>query len=194
MIPLGIALERIAGTLTRETIAFALIGGLAVSVRTEPRFTRDIDLAVAVANDAAAEALVHRLVGDGWTAGTLVEQAAVDRLATVRLGAPGDVTTSAVVDLLFASSGIEAEVIAGAEELEVLPGIVLPVASVAGLIVLKLLAAESTRPQDETDLAALFGVATPEDIGRSQQLASFVTERGFHRDRDLLGELERRRS
>ena len=33
----------------------ALVGGIAVSTRTEPRFTRDLDFAVAVADDAAAE-------------------------------------------------------------------------------------------------------------------------------------------
>ena len=31
---------------------FALVGGLAVSVRAEVRFTRDVDLAVRVADDA----------------------------------------------------------------------------------------------------------------------------------------------
>jgi hypothetical protein len=33
------------------------VGGLAVSSRCEPRFTRDLDLAVASPDDAAAEAL-----------------------------------------------------------------------------------------------------------------------------------------
>jgi len=33
----------------------ALVGGLAVSARTEPRFTRDLDVAVAVPDDAGAE-------------------------------------------------------------------------------------------------------------------------------------------
>jgi hypothetical protein len=40
-------------------VSFALVGGLAVSIRTEPRFTRDADLAVALANDAEVEALIH---------------------------------------------------------------------------------------------------------------------------------------
>lgn len=38
---------------------FALVGGLAVSVRTEPRFTRDIDLVVAI--DEAREDLQSKL-------------------------------------------------------------------------------------------------------------------------------------
>jgi hypothetical protein len=42
--------------LQRASVPFALVGGLAVSVHVEPRFTRDIDLAVAVAGDAKAEA------------------------------------------------------------------------------------------------------------------------------------------
>ena len=33
---------------------WAVLGGLAVAARTEPRFTRDIDLAVAVRNDEEA--------------------------------------------------------------------------------------------------------------------------------------------
>lgn len=43
---------------------------------------------------------------------------AVERLATVRMTATGGV----VVDLLFASSGIEPEVATRAERLDVLPG------------------------------------------------------------------------
>jgi hypothetical protein len=35
----------------------ALVGGFAVSVRTEPRFTRDVDLAVAVAVNAKVGSL-----------------------------------------------------------------------------------------------------------------------------------------
>ena len=38
-----------------------LVGGLAVSARCEPRFTRDIDIAVALADDAQAEKLVRAL-------------------------------------------------------------------------------------------------------------------------------------
>ena len=44
-------------------MSFALIGGLAVSARTEPRFTRDADFAVALAGDAEAEALMNALSG-----------------------------------------------------------------------------------------------------------------------------------
>ncbi len=39
------------------------MGGLVISVRSVPRFTKDLDFAVAVANDSEAEDVVHRLRG-----------------------------------------------------------------------------------------------------------------------------------
>ncbi len=189
MTPLGTALRSISAGLQRESAEFALVGGLAVSARTEPRFTRDIDLAVATATDTAAEDLIRALIQDGWAVEAISEQEAVDRLATVRLRPPDRVGTAAVIDLLFASSGIEPELIGDAEPFEVLPDVVVPVATVAGLIVLKTLAAGPARPQDEVDLAALTAVATDEDRERARALATLVVERGYHRERDLIAEL-----
>ncbi|MGH3777230.1 MAG: hypothetical protein ACRDRR_16125 [Pseudonocardiaceae bacterium] len=48
------------------------------------------------------------------------EQAAVGRLATARLISPEADGIRVVVDLLFAAAGIEAEIVADAEELEIL--------------------------------------------------------------------------
>lgn len=70
---LAAVLERVARLLGQRGKRFALVGGLAVSVRAEPRFTRDIDLAVAVDADADAEALVRDLAHAGLKAITLVE-------------------------------------------------------------------------------------------------------------------------
>jgi hypothetical protein len=60
------ALRRTAEALDELGQAWALVGGLAVSVRSEPRFTRDIDVAVAVSDDLAAEALVSQLIAGGF--------------------------------------------------------------------------------------------------------------------------------
>ena len=109
---LAVLLRRLAALLDGQRQAWALVGGLAVSVRTEPRFTRDLDLAAAVVDDRAAEALIHRLQADGFRALATVEQAATHRLATARLAPPEDQSQGLMVDLLFASSGIEAEVCA----------------------------------------------------------------------------------
>ena len=51
------ALRQIATDLNSRHQRWALVGGFAVSVRAEPRFTRDV--AVAVPDDNAAEGLVH---------------------------------------------------------------------------------------------------------------------------------------
>jgi hypothetical protein len=145
------ALRQICADLTDAHASFAVVGGLAVSARTEPRFTRDADIAVAVVSDAEAEALVRALQGSGYTIEALVEQDAVGRLATVRLTRSRD-ATSPVVDLLFASSGIEGEVVAEAETIELLPRLHVRVATTAHLIALKVLARDDvTRPQDIGD-------------------------------------------
>lgn len=74
-----------------------------MSARTEPRFTRDADIAVAVASDAEAKALIRGLHALGYVIEAVVEQNAVGRLATARLTRARQPART-VVDLLFASS------------------------------------------------------------------------------------------
>lgn len=99
MTSLEAALRQIRTDLTETHVPFALVGGLAVSARTEPRFTRDADLAVAIASDAEAEALIHEFRARGYGIEAIVEQEAVGRLATVRL-TPANVPQAPVIDLL----------------------------------------------------------------------------------------------
>lgn len=61
---------------------FAVVAGFAVSVRSEPRFTQDIDVAVAARTDAEAEALVGHLQARGYQVFMVLEQQAVGRMAT----------------------------------------------------------------------------------------------------------------
>lgn len=116
------ALERTLADLTSASTGWALVGGLAVSVRSEPRTTRDVDVAIAVADDDEAEALVREFVRMGYGVMGGVEQTETGRLATMRLLPPVAGSHGALVDFLFATSGIEAEVCALAEPLEVLDG------------------------------------------------------------------------
>jgi hypothetical protein len=90
------ALRRIVADLLALRRRFALVGGLAVSVRAEPRLTRDADLAVLVTDDRDAEGLVR---ARGWGVVAAVEQNAAGRLATIRLARSGDGVRGAVVDL-----------------------------------------------------------------------------------------------
>jgi predicted nucleotidyltransferase len=186
------ALRRVADDLRARRTPFALVGGLAVSARCEPRFTRDVDLAVAVSSDREAEALVRGLMDVGYRVLAQVEQEATGRLATVRLSPPGEPGAGGViVDLMFASSGIEPELTAAAEPLEIFPSFVIPVASVFHLIALKVLARDDrNRPQDHADLRQLLQTSTQEDLERVRSALTQIRERGFHRNRDLLGALD----
>jgi hypothetical protein len=184
-------LRRIQTELDGQRKKWSVVGGLAVVVRGEPRFTRDADLAVAVGGDAEAESLVRWLQGRGYGVLATVEQQATGRLATVRLLPPGEDAEGIVLDLLFASSGIESEVTATAELLEVLPKLKLPVARTSHLIALKVLSRDDVRrPTDLADLRSLIARASREDIQEAEGLLSLITQRGYHRDRDLRSLLQ----
>ncbi len=121
------ALRQAATDITRYGREWALVGGFAVSARARPRFTRDVDIAVAVDGDENAEDLVRNLLADGYSLFATIEHDN-GRLATARLLRQAD-GFEIVVDLLFASSGIEVEIARAAETLEIAPGLQLPVAS-----------------------------------------------------------------
>jgi len=179
------ALRRAAADLNAIGVRWALVGGLAVSARATPRFTKDLDFAIAVGNDAEAEDVVRRLRARGYQPVQVLEQDYVERLSGVRLeGRDSDV----VVDLLFASSGIENEVVASADLLEVLPGLTIPVATTAHLIALKVLAG---RNQDLTDLGYLIPAATPVDLDAARDAVKLIQSRGFNREQDVISDLER---
>jgi hypothetical protein len=152
------ALRKAAADLNAVGVRWALVGGLAVSARAIPRFTKDLDFAVAVGNAAEAEDVVHRLRARDYQPVEVLEQDYVERLSGVRLAHKG---SDVMVDLLFASSGIENEVVASADRLEILPRLTVPVATTAYLIALKVLAGRS---QDLTDLGYLIPVASPADL------------------------------
>lgn len=181
------ALGRAASLLRDRGIGHALVGGLAVSVRGEVRFTRDVDLAIAVSSDREVERLVLDLSAAGYMPRALVEQDAVGRIATVRLLGPDRVT----LDLLAASSGIEHEVVATAEPCEVVGAGLVPVARAEELIALKLLSVSPRRGQDALDLDGLLRVNEHVDLERVRALLDLVTTRGFNRGEALSTKLER---
>lgn len=162
-----------------------LVGGLAVSVRGEPRFTKDIDLSVVVASDEEAEQLVYSLTMLGYQLLALVEQTAKGRIATARLTHP--TFGGIVVDLLMCSSGIEEDVVNGSTLVEVFPGQSIPVASRGHLMALKILARDATRrPQDQLDLVVMYQRSTQADREQTAQALTDIAARGFARERNLL--------
>jgi hypothetical protein len=75
----------------------------------------------------------------------------------------------ALADLLFASCGIEPEVVAAADAIELFQGLSVPVATIGHLIALKVLSRDDdTRPQDIVDLRALIVEATAADLAMAR--------------------------
>lgn len=186
-----------AAALGEAGARFAVVGGLAVSARAEVRFTRDVDMAVAAAADHEAERLLARLLRTGFRPIAELDHKPTGRLATMRLAPPGvsfvdfDAEQPPVVDLLFATTGIEPEVVNEATPFD-FRHTLLPVAPVPHLIAMKNQSAGPRRRKDELDLEALFAVATADDFARARQLTRLIVERGYHQQRDLLRELDER--
>jgi predicted nucleotidyltransferase len=172
-------------------VGYAIVGGLAVSARVEPRMTRDIDFAIACSDDAQAESVVFELTQRGYVVKSVLEQSATDRLATMRLHPPHFSASGIILDLLFASSGIEAEVVDNAETMLVFSGLQAPIATTGHLIALKLLSQGPTRPQDAADLVRLLAVASERDIQLARSAVTTIASRGFNRGRDLHIDLDR---
>ena len=190
---LATTLREILVEFRRQKVAFAVVGGLAVSARSRPRFTQDIDLAVAVTSDSEAETLVLGLGDRGFRVFAQAEQTATGRLATVRLQRSG-LRESPIVDLLFASCGIEPEIVAAAESLELFPKIFVPVARVEHLLAMELLSRDPrTRQQDDLDVSALLQELSLPDADKVTEALRLITQRGFHRRRRLLATWNRLR-
>jgi hypothetical protein len=82
------------------------------------------------------------------------------------------------VDLLFASSGIEAEIVRDADELEILDDLKIRVASRAHLIAMKVLARDDrNRPQDWDDLRALLTDASAKDVQTTEEALDLIALR-----------------
>lgn len=183
--PLRTVLERAASALADLDVDWALVGGFAVAARTEPRFTRDVDLAVSVVDDSSAQRVVQRFGDEGLVPFALLEHEVTGRLAAARLHATAPDIRGAVVALLFASSGIEPELVAAAHVEEVLDGLRVPIPTVGHLVALKLLSEDERRLQDRLDLQKLFAVASRADIDVAREAVRLVTARGCHRTKAL---------
>ena len=152
-----------------------------------PRTRRDVDLAVLVDGYADAESLAFALSQRGYVLDTTVEHTGTRRLATARTTSP----SGAVIDLLFASSGIEPEIVSMAEQIEILDGFTVPVATIAHSIAMKVLARDDrTRPRDRLDLAGLFRKATEQDLNTAREALELIDRRGYGRGRRPLDDLE----
>ncbi|MFY9824287.1 MAG: nucleotidyl transferase AbiEii/AbiGii toxin family protein [Thermoanaerobaculia bacterium] len=184
------AFARLVADLRTLKLDWALVGGMAVTVRARPRTTEDLDVVIAVASDREAErvAFSFRNLGYRYLPQHALEQKDVGRLATVRFYAPGEEEGRVIADLLFASSGIESEVVAAAVPEEILPGLVVPVALTGHLVALKVLAG---RELDARDVRWLWEVADEGEKQLARDSLILITQRRFNRGKDLFSELAR---
>ena len=184
-------LARVAVDLDQIGHPWALVGGLAVGARARPRFTQDLDFAVAVDSDRAAERIVAALRKRDYELNALLEQEKGGRIATVRMLPPGATSEALLVDLLFAACGVETEVAAVAERMRVARDLVLPVARTGHLVAMKLLSQDQERrPADRDDLRVLVDACDTAELDRARAAVRLIVERGFHRGRDLEGDLD----
>jgi hypothetical protein len=162
------------------------VGGLAVFVRAEARFTRDVELAVVVADDADAESLIFAMSQAGYQTVATVEHEVHRRLATTRLRSHDGIA----VDLLFASSGIEREIVERAESIT-LPDVgPVRVARAEELLAVKLLSMGPRRLQDRLDAEHLLQFHPGIDLDGVRDNLRRIIARGYHRQRDLLALLD----
>lgn len=177
------SLLRLQQDLKKVDVRWALVGGFAMLLRVESRMTWDVDVVLAVEDDAEAQGVVRRLLEVGYRhAGFHVENEATGRLATVRLAVDDEAQTGVPLDLLFASSGIEREIVQAAEPLRAYPDLAIPVARIGHLLAMKLLAG---RDQDRVDARRLAERASEGEIELARTAIASITHRGCNRGIDL---------
>jgi len=168
----------------------ALVGGLAVSVRTRERFTKAVDFAVAVDSDREAEQLAHSLQERGLKLLKVIEQEAKKVIATLRFRHPDDRENEPSVDLLFGSSGIEREIVQRSDMLPIAKRVTTPVATIPHLIAMKVLSEAPGRQHDRADLQVLLVAASPTQLDEAREALCLIEERGFNRGKDLETSLD----
>lgn len=163
------SLRLVAQLLEREHVPYALIGGVAVQLHTEePRSTLDIDLAVPTYADVPREALLE--AGFEHTGRH-------DHSDNWRAPGPGPLKQRTAVQFSAEDEGI-ADAVEHASIVD-LDGVPLRVATVADLIVLKLVAAAEPRRRPskrEHDVADILALLEEHPEIRSAELVARVQD------------------
>lgn len=140
-------LAKVARQLEQRKIPYCVIGGQAVLVHGEPRFTRDIDLTLGTSTDRLPE-LLALAKAEGWR--VLVGNA--EAFVAQHLVLPCEDATSGVrVDFIFGLTPFERQAVERAQAIEV-AGSAVCFATAEDLLIHKLVAG---RPRDLEDAAGV---------------------------------------
>jgi hypothetical protein len=140
------AVELLGETFAKRSIRYALIGGLAATMRGRPRFTQDVDVLLDVPQ-LALPPLLEELARLGFLfdAETVIREYVHECMTSFRFG----VTR---IDWLKPILPLYAHALAGSSSVTWTEGHHIQVASVEGLILTKMV---SFRPQDQLDIESL---------------------------------------
>jgi hypothetical protein len=133
--------------LDAERVPYALIGGLAVSLRGQPRVTADVDLVI-LADVPRSLSLVQGLEQTKFKPLFDRISEVVERTFILPLRHR---TTNVKVDLALGLSGFEQQVLSRANRISI-AGVEIAVATAEDLLIMKLLAG---RPKDDQDIQGL---------------------------------------
>jgi hypothetical protein len=163
-LPLAQEIQRLASFVRAWNQPAALIGGMAIGARVRVRYTRDLDLMLAVP-PGQEQSLLDLARAHGYQ----YDEAETRHLLAgglVRMWGPPDRQSGFAVDLLFVDSPFTEELVTRATELELL-GARLRVATIEDLLLLKL---EANRPQDIDDILSIKD-AFADQLDRGKELA-----------------------
>jgi hypothetical protein len=140
------AVELLGDTFAKRSIRYALICGLAAGMRGQPRFTHDVDVLVDVPQ-LALPPLLEELAALGFSVEieAVIREYVRESMTSFRFGATR-------IDWLKPLLPLYAHALAASSPLTWTEGHRIQVASVEGLILMKMV---SFRPQDQLDIESL---------------------------------------
>jgi len=183
MAGLSKAVKILIKDLNELSIDFAFVGALAIGARGKTRQTIDADVAISLNDNSLSQKLVDDLVLKGYGINNIYKNDS--NLALARLFASDSIIE---LDFLFELCGIEKEVVSSAEELEIWPGCVAPIASIASLLAMKARCQDlPERIQDKADLVTqLIPAASESDLENARELIKMMEKRNFNDGREIL--------
>lgn len=185
-------LRKLTIDLKELSIDWALVGGLAYSIYAEPRTTKDIDLVLSLTDESQLEYLVNELLSRGYLNKQILMHMSPAHRLGVRVSLMSQKNVAIPIDLLTATCGVEKEIIVASKNIEILPSIFMPVASLSHILAMKILAQDdSERIRDKADAIALIAAASSENIEETKKALILITERGFNRGKDLISDFNK---